>query len=583
MSKHLRKIRKQNIIQLLAGIAIIVLLNIIASYVFTRIDLTSEKRYTLSESTKSLLDNLEDIVYFQVYLDGEFPAGFKRLKNSTRELLDEFRAYSENIEYEFINPSESDDPNVNNSTYQLLVERGLKPTDLQINTGDGMKKQIIFPGAIVSYQNNESPVELLRSQLGIPPEEVLNNSIESLEFNLASVIKRITTAAKPKVAFIIGHGELGELETTDIAASLSAYYILERVKIDGQISSLTERDQYDSTSISIRNSFDAIVIAQPDSVFSEKDKFIIDQFIMRGGKVLWLIDPVRTSMDSLQTSDATVAVFNTLNLDDQLFNYGVRLNGNLIMDLNALPIPLTTGNVAGQPQIEFFPWYYFPVLTPTSKHPVINNLNAIKTEFISSLDTIKTPGVKKEYLLWTSPYSKVSNVPVYINLNILSDQPRQEEFNMPPQPVAVLLEGNFESLYQNRVPPTIMYSKEIGFIGKSAPTSMIVISDGDIIKNQLHYSKGYPLPLGYDQYTGQTFGNKELILNALNYLTDGPGLISIRSRDLKLRLLDMTRVNDNKLFWQLFNVLLPIVIIIAFGIFITWFRKRKYTKPLVKK
>ncbi len=583
MSKRLRKIRKQNIIQLLTGVIIIVLLNIIGSYIFTRIDLTAEKRYTLSESTKDLLDDLEDVVYFQIYLDGDFPAGFKRLKNSTSELLDEFRAYNENIEYEFINPSESDDPMVRNSTYQLLMERGLIPTDLQVNTGDGMRKQIIFPGAIVTYLNNESPVELLRSQMGMPPEEVLNNSIESLEFNLGSAIKRITRVSKPKVAFITGHGELGELETTDIAAALAEYYILERVKIDGQVNSLTERKLYDSTSYSIRNKFDAIVIAQPDSVFSEKDKFIIDQFIMRGGKILWLIDPVRTSMDSLQSSDATVAVYNNLNLDDQLFNYGVRLNGNLIMDLNALRIPLTTGNVAGQPQIEFFPWYYFPVITPTSKHPVINNLNAIKTEFISSIDTIKTPGVKKEFLLWTSPYSKVSNVPVYINLNILREEPGREEYNMPSQPVAVLLEGNFKSLYDNRIPPSIMYSKEIDFIGKSEPTSMIVISDGDIIKNQLHYSKGYPLPLGYDQYTGQTFGNKELILNALNYLTDGPGLISIRSRELKLRLLDMTRVNDNKLFWQLFNVLLPIVVIIALGIFIIWFRKNKYTKPLVKK
>ena len=580
MQDKKKNIKRSNVIQLIFGILIIILVNIISSYVFTRFDLTAEKRYSLSPATKEMLRNLDDIVYFHVYLEGEFPAGFKRLRNATKEILDEFRAYSDNIEYEFINPSKSDDPRERSDTYQLLVERGLNPTDLQVNTSDGMKKQILFPGAIAIYKDSEIPLELLRTQLGMPPETVLNNSIQSLEFNLANAIKNLTTIKNPKIAFIKGHGELNELETADITRALRGYYVVERVKIDGQLNCLTERKQVDSATTAIRNKFEAIIIAKPDSAFSEKDKFIIDQFIMHGGKVLWLIDPVFATMDSLQSSDATMGITNDLNLGDQLFNYGVRLNTNLVMDLNAIPIPLTTGSIAGQPQIEFFPWYFFPLVTPMIKHPIVNNLNAIKTEFISSLDTISVNGIKKTILLKTSPYSRTVNAPVYINLNILQKEPDERLYNMPGQPVAVLLEGKFESIYLNRIPPSIQFNKEIEFKDYSKPTRMIIVADGDIIRNQLHYSHGYPLPLGYDQYIGQTFGNKEFILNAMNYLTDGPGLISIRSRELKLRLLDKTLIGKNKLFWQLFNVILPIVLIILFGITQALIRKRKYTRSI---
>ncbi len=580
MQDKKKNIKRSNIIQLIFGILIIILVNIISSYVFTRFDLTAEKRYSLSSATKEMLRNLDDIVYFQVYLEGEFPAGFKRLRNATKEILDEFRAYSDNIEYEFINPSKSDDPRERSDTYQLLVERGLNPTDLQVNTSDGMKKQILFPGAIAIYKDSEISLELLRTQLGMPPETVLNNSIQSLEFNLANAIKNLTTIKNPKVAFIKGHGELNELETADITRALQGYYVVERVKINGQLNCLTERDQVDSATTAIRNKFEAIIIAKPDSAFSEKDKFIIDQFIMHGGKVLWLIDPVFATMDSLQSSDATMGITNDLNLGDQLFNYGVRLNTNLVMDLNAIPIPLTTGSIAGQPQIEFFPWYFFPLVTPMIKHPIVNNLNAIKTEFISSLDTISVYGIKKTILLKTSPYSRTVNAPVYINLNILQKEPDERLYNMPGQPVAVLLEGEFESVYLNRIPPSIQFNREIGFKAYSKPTRMIIVADGDIIRNQLHYSQGYPLPLGYDQYIGQTFGNKEFILNAMNYLTDGSGLISIRSRELKLRLLDITLVGNNKLFWQLFNVILPIILIILFGITQALIRKRKYARSI---
>jgi ABC-2 type transport system permease protein len=398
-----------------------------------------------------------------------------------------------------------------------------------------------------------------------------------LEFKLATSIRNLTTVVKPKVAFIRGHGELNTKEIYDIGQALSKQYTLDLVTIDGQLSSLAERDSVSEDRTRVLNKYEALIIAKPDSAFSEKDKFILDQFIMRGGKVLWLVDPVFASMDSLEAAESTIGIAQDLNLDDMLFNYGVRLNPDLLMDLNALPIPLRTGQVGSQPQIDFFPWFYFPVLTPQEKHPIVSNLNAVKTEFISSLDTIKVGRVKKTILLKTSSYTKTVSTPAYITLSILEKEPDEREYSGPSRPVAVLLEGEFRSNYENRVPPEIMYNKDIAFISLSKPTRMIVVSDGDIIKNQMHYSKGYPLPLGYDQYTGETFGNKDFILNAMDYLVDESGLISIRSREIKLRQLDMTKINNNKLFWQGLNLVLPVLLVIIFGMISFYIRKKKYT------
>ncbi len=576
--KNTRKNAKiSGIIQLALGVMIILLVNIIGSYIFHRFDLTSEKRYSLSPATKEMLKDIDDIVFFRVYLEGEFPAGFKRLRNATKEMLDEFRAYNKNIQYEFVNPSESEVEKERNDTYQLLMEKGLQPTDLQVNTKEGREQQIIFPGALATYKANELPVELLNSQIGAPPEEVLNNSVQSLEFKLASVIRDLTVIRKPSIAFIRGHGELENQYIYDIGQALSKQYTVGVIAIAEQLSSLTRRDSVSEDKTRIVNKYDALVIAKPDTAFSEKDKFIIDQYIMRGGKVLWLIDPVFATMDSLQNSNTTLGLAMDLNLEDMLFSYGVRINPDLVMDLTALPIPLRTGQVGSQPKIDFFPWYYFPVITPIQDHPVVKNLNAIKTEFVSSIDTVRAPGVKKTILLKTSNYSRKINTPALITLEILEKEPDQREYTGPQQVVAVLLEGEFKSNFTNRIPPEISQNRDIGFIAKSEPTRMIVVSDGDIIKNQLHFSQGYPMPLGYDQYTGESFGNKDFILNALDYLIDESGLISIRSRELKLRLLDMTRVNNQKLFWQAFNIIFPVLLVLVFGFVRQYLRKRKFT------
>lgn len=572
--------RRSNIIQLALGIILIFLVNIIGGFIFTRIDLTAEKRYTLSDQTREMLGSLDDIIFFQIYLDGDFPAGFKRLRKETREMLDQFRAYSDNIEYEFINPSESNNEVERNAIYQRLIERGLNPTDLQVKTNEGASQQIIFPGAIVSYKNVEMPMELLISQMNVPPEEVLNNSIQNLEFNLANTIRKVSANIRPKIAFIEGHGELSLLETADAIRSLQEYYSVERIRIDGMLNSLTERDAAGEDKISARNKFDAIIIAKPDSIFSEKDKFIIDQFIMRGGKVMWLIDPVFASMDSMQFSGATVGMINELNLNDQLFKYGVRLNTNLVMDLNALPIPVQTGEVGGNPQYDFFPWFYFPVLNPVLDHPIVKNLNAIKTEFVGSLDTIDQPGIKKTILLTSSQYSRKVNTPVLITLDVLQNEPDRRQYVTENIPVAVLLEGKFESVFNGRVPPEIRDSDEIGFVPQSKPGKMIIVADGDIIKNQSRMGNGnrVPLPLGYDRYTGQTFGNKEFILNMMNYLVDENSLISIRSRELTLRLLDRTKVSENRVYWQVWNTVLPVAIILLLGVVLFVVRKRKFAR-----
>jgi len=579
MEKTVNNRKRQYLIQLMSIILILILANVISSMVFTRFDLTSEKRYTLSPSTENILKNLDDIVFFKVYLEGDFPAGFKRLQRETKELLDEFRAHNKNIQYEFINPSANENTKERNDTYRLLIEQGLQPTNLQVKTKSGMDQQVIFPGAIITYRNNQVAVELLETQMNVPPEAVLNNSVQNLEFKFANAIRNISRVKKPAIAFIQGHGELDDKETFDIANTLAEDYAVSRILINGQINALVNRVLTDSIANQFRvvPKYAAIVIAKPDSVFSAKDKFIIDQYIMYGGKILWLIDPVFASMDSIQRQESTVAVQNETGLQEQLFTYGVRLNVNLVMDLVSASIPVRTGQIGNQPQISFFPWFYFPLVTPFAKHPIVKNLNTIKTQFVSSIDMIKSVHVKKTILLQTSPYSRLVPVPAMISLAITREKPDERMYHGPPQTIAVLLEGVFPSDFRNRIPPSLSAAKEIGFKEQSQPTSMIVVSDGDIIRNQFHYRDGYPLPLGYDQYTRETFGNKSFILNALNYLTDGPDLIDVRSRELTLRMLDKTKVNNNKIFWQVFNLLLPVLLVLLIGFLLIWLRKRKYT------
>ena len=583
MARDLRKYnRRSDLVQLITGLLIIVLVNIIASFLFTRFDLTAEKRYTIAPATKKILQSLDDVVFFRVFLNGDLPPGFQRLSNETKEMLDEFRAYSDNIQYEFVNPSDNPNAKDRNDAYRLLVEKGLQPTDLRVNKKGESSQMIIFPGAIVSYKGKEIPVQLLMAQLQEDPDQVLNTSVQSLEYNLASAIKSLKTAIKPRIAFIEGHGELNQLETIDLQNALSAFYSVDRIALNHKINSLAVRIKSDSTHEVLLNKYRAVIIAKPVRPFDEKDKFLLDQFIMRGGKVLWLIDPVFASMDSLQKYNSTIGIPNDINLEDMLFNYGVRLNLNLVQDMNALQIPVKTGQIGNQPQFDFFKWYFFPVLIPTMNHPIVNGLNAVKTEFISSLDTVAAPGIRKTWLLNTSPYSRTVNAPALIDLEILRERPDERMFRQGPQPVAVLLEGVFTSAFLYRIPPELSVNPVLDFRAKSRETKMIVMADGDLAKNSFSQKEGYPLPLGYDQYSRQTFGNRDLILNAVNYLCDDSGLISVRSRELKLRTLDANKVMSQRLFWQLLNVLLPVILIAGLGIIRLQVRRAVYAHPSSK-
>ena len=583
MNNKKRNIKKNNLVTLVFGIAILLLVNFIATYFFTRVDLTAEKRFSLAPATKQLLKKLDDVVFFKVYLyGGELPPGFQRLSNETREMLDEFRAYSSNIHYEFVDLNEIANLKDRNDAFRLLAERGLQPTDLRSSKKGESSQLIIFPGAIVSYKGKEVPVQLLMAQLQQDPNMVLNNSIQSLEYNLASALKTLTTIIKPRIAIIEGQDELDPQSSIDLHNSLSDFYNVDRVVINRKITSLAIRLKSDSTHDVLVNKYRAIIIAKPQKPFDERDKFLIDQFIMRGGKVLWLIDPVFASMDSLQKYNTTMGLPNDVNLEDMLFNYGVRLNTNLIQDMNALPIPVKTGQIGNQPQFDFFKWYFFPVIMPSINHPVVNGLNAIKTEFISTLDTVAAQGVKKTFLLESSKYARTVNAPSLIDLEILKLKPNERAFNKGPFPVAVLLEGIFNSSFLYRIPPELADNPDLGFKPKSKQTKMIIIADGDVAKNQFHFTQGYPLPLGYDQYTRQTFGNKDLLINAVNYLCDESGLISVRSRELKLRMLDTARITKQRLFWQLINIAVPVLAIILFGLVTYRIRRRKYARPLTK-
>ena len=584
MENKRKNLKKNQIVTFLVTIAIVVLVNVIGSYVFTRFDLTSEKRYTLSPTTKEILRNVNDYVYFRVYLDGnDLPAEYKKMRRETKEMLDEFRAYSKFIDYEFINPGEGDNDAEIRDKYTQLYQSGLDFTKWQSVGSDGSSKQlIIWPGALVSYRNNtEIAVNLLHeTQNGQPDEYVVNSSIENLEFYLIDAIKKVTRMERPKIAFIDGHGELSNESLGSIAQTLAKNYDVKRQTIDGKIDALMHRTQDTTKDVKVFPTYDAIIIAKPMQPFDEKDKFLIDQYIMHGGKVLWLVEPVYATMDSLQNQESTIAMELDLNLDDMLFRYGVRLNRDLLLAWNCAQIAVRTGGMVGnQPQYTRFKWYYFPLLQAASDHPMVRNMNGIKADFVSSMDaTTSANGVEQIPLLKTTGDTKVSGAPVFITLAMLRQAPDQRMFNVKGgKNVAYLLKGNFTSLYANRIPQEIVDDQATDFMEESVPTAMIVVADGDLISNQFDIDRN-PLPLGYDKYTGITYTNKEFIENAVSYLVDGESMIDIRSRKLTIRLLDTKKVNNERIKWQVINTVVPIALIILFGVVLAFVRKNKYSK-----
>ncbi|MEP7265510.1 MAG: gliding motility-associated ABC transporter substrate-binding protein GldG [Bacteroidota bacterium] len=559
-----RGVKKQNIIQLILVIGIIVLANFISAFVFTRIDLTGDKRFTISESSKTIMGNLKDLVYVKVYLDGDFPPGFQKLENATREMLDELRNYSNgNLEYEFINPSASTDEQERNNFYRQLAEKGLTPTNLEEQSKEGTSQKIVFPGALVSFSTQEIPVQLLKDQIGVSSVQMLNNSIQNLEYEIISAIKKATNPLKPTIGFTTGHGEVEEKKIQDIAAILKISYDVSNVELGHTLGALDK--------------FKALIIAKPDSTFDDKSKFILDQYIMHGGRVFWLLDQMDVTMDSLGNKGETMALGRQINLDDMLFRYGVRINYDLVLDLQSAPIPVVTGYVGNQPRTELRPWYYFPLLSPFGKHPIVNNLNSVRGQFVSTLDTVGAPTITKTILLTTSEYTRIAPAPVRVNLGIMQLKPNPKQYNQKHLPVAVLLEGNFESIFKNRpIPDTIRNSPQINFKEQSAkPTRMVIIADGDVITND--FQKGKPLACGYDKYSGTFFGNRSFVQNVMDYLADDSGLMSVRNKEFKLRLLDPQVLESNGQSIRIFNCIFPPFLVLLFALAKFYIRRKKYS------
>lgn len=557
--------KRRNITSLIILVAIVLLANFVGSGLFKRFDLTSEKRYTLSESTLNLLKNLDDEVYLKVYLQGDFNPGFTRLKNEAREILDEFRAYSNNqVQYEFITPGDGLTKDETINIEKQLFDKGIIPEEVTDRKKDKMIQTLIWPGAIVSYKGSETSWQIYTRQEGINPEESLNNSVEELEYSLTNAIRKLQRDRKPEVTFIQGHKEIDTVHQYRFMQALSEYYTVNQTAIYGKLKALEGSD--------------AIIISKPDTTFSDRDMFIIDQYIMNGGKVLWLIDPLDVNTDSLRNG-FTVGLNRPLGIEYMLFKYGVRLNPLLVQDLNCGSIAFNTSFKRGQPKIELFRWPFSPLVLADINHPIVKNLDLVKFDYLSTLDTISSAkGIKKTILLKTSKYTKTQPSPVRIALGMATIPPKESQYINSYQPVACLLEGEFNSFVEYRIPSRLLEDSLFKYLDHGEKTKMIVVADGDVARNEYLRTTGEVLPLGYDRNTKRTFANKTFLVNCVNYLLDDEGMLQLRSREVKLRLLDTKKISLHRNKWQIINVLMPMCIILIFALVQFYLRKRKYSK-----
>jgi ABC-2 type transport system permease protein len=567
--------KSKSLIQYFIQLAIIILAAYIASITFFRLDLTSDKRYSLTPASIELMESLENDILVRVYLKGDYPADFKQLENATRELLEELRSYSnDHLEFVFINPSESSDKKEREKFYGDLVKSGLIYTNIPIETSDGIQEKILFPGALISLGEKEIPVQLLKGRERIPNAVMINQSINNLEYEFSSAIQKLLQTNKKNIAFIEGHGELEGIEVEDMYSSLLEYYNVERVSIDENINSLSS--VIDGKGYRV-NKYDLIIIAKPQFAFSDKDRFILDQYIMHEGKVIWMMDGVNADMDSLRATQQNIALPTKFNLEDMLFNYGARINKDLILDKTCAPIMLNVGNFGDQAQMKMFPWYFSPILIPMSSHPIVSNVDPILTQFASSVDAVGDSSIHKTVLLESSDLTRIYKAPARVNLAIVNS-PMDFSVNAEPyRPVAILLEGEFESFFKFSISPVIKEADEIDFKEKSGATKMIVIGDGDIIRNPVNAAQRRFYPLGYDKNAGRiVYGNKDFLMNAVNFLLSDQQLISIRSKTITLRQLNSEKVKTEYRFWQSINLILPVMPIVALGIGLNWYRKKKY-------
>ncbi|WP_018477392.1 gliding motility-associated ABC transporter substrate-binding protein GldG [Pontibacter roseus] len=553
--------RSRDLTRYLVGIAGVVLLNILAANFFFRLDLTEDKRYTISPVTKQLLQELPEPVYVEVYLEGDFPAGFKRLQQSVRETLDEFRIYAGgNVQYEFIDPNAITDEKERVAFFQQLAEKGIQPTNLRATEGGKQVERLVFPGARVMYKGKETSVTLLKGNLAASADERLNQSVEGVEYELATAIRKMAFPGSRTIGYISGHGELEMQQVTDLLGSLQEFYRVARGELP-EIPSL--------------QGLDLIIVAKPEAAFTEADKYKIDQFIMNGGKAVFFVDALNANMDSVGAGGMFAMPYN-LNLDDLLFRYGVRLNPTMVMDLNSGFVPMVTGYAGERPQTEMINWRFYPLLNNFAKHPITRNIDAVYSRFIGTIDTVKADGIRKTPLLYTSTYSRVMQAPVPLTLEEARMEVKPEQYQAGQQPVGYLLEGAFTSLFKNRRAPQGAENTQVKETG--VPTKIAVFSDGDLVRNDVNPRTGQAYELGFDRYNNVKFANKELAMNTIHYLLDSEGLINVRSKEIQLRPLDKVRVKEERTYWQLLNLVAPIVLLALFGVTRYYLRKRRYER-----
>lgn len=542
---------------------------------FKRLDLSQDKRYSLSPITKETLKELPDGLHITVLLEGNLPPGFQRLRNSVRDLLTDLNSQNRGrINFSFLNPMQGDQEQ-NTSYLAALAERQITPVNLSVNDADGsLRQQLIFPFAILSDGTQEQVIHLLQPLSDDSPENTINHSIETLEYAFVSAIRKtIGNVRKPIIGFSEGHGELNDIELQDAIYTLSLNNQAGRIDLN-----VIDFEGLDKV--------DVLVLAKPTQAFSEAAKFKLDYFLQRGGNLIVSLDQLDGSLDSLRgAEDATqLLLARNLNLDDFLFNYGLRFNYDVIADLQCMQIPLQTGSsgsvgAGGRQQFQWVSWPFHPLIVPDSAHPLVKNMGNLMTEYIGSLDTITVPGVRKSVLLHSSPYAATFESPSAISLAMVQQIPSPDELYSDPRVVAALLEGSFPSAFQNRIPPEGLSDYTLKLPEESKPARLFAISDGDVFKNQQNPGDGSVYPLGWDRFTQQQYSNKTLLLNLIDYMTDDPEVISLRSKEVRLRLLDRLRIAEQKLVWQLSNVALPIIFLFLVGSVHIYLRRKKYSIP----
>ncbi|PID71252.1 MAG: gliding motility-associated ABC transporter substrate-binding protein GldG [Flavobacteriales bacterium] len=540
-------------VSVIVALAVLLLINFLSKQFYYRFDLTEDGRYTLSKTTKNIVDSLNENAVITVYLEGDFPAEFKRLQTETRQHLEELAALSNRIKFRFTNPLEISD---------TLIAQGMQPSRLSVQEGGKVSEAIIFPWAQLRYKNKTENINLLADGQPQSQEQQLEKSIENLEYVFSDALLKITQTNPPKIAVLKGNGELPDIKLAGLLTNLQPYYKLAPFTLD----SVAVNPQ--STLHQLLD-YDLALIAKPQKLFTEEEKFTIDQFILNGGKAIFMIDQVTAELDSLYKTGESLAFNKDLNLTDLLFNYGVRINYNLVKDIYSTTIRLQDGTLGNQAQYKDYPWHYYPFVNPNPNHPITKNVAPVRFMFTSSMDTLKNATVKKTVLLQSSKFSKAVGTPTLFSLEDVGKTPIKEDYNRGHQPLAILLEGTFKSAYANRIKPfkTNLYKDEI-------VNKMLIVSDGDIAANEI--VRGQPIPLGIDKYTNINYGNATFLLNSINYLLDDTGLMQLRNKSVQIQFLDKKKAYAERSFWQIINVALPLFILLIFGLVFSFLRKKKY-------